>query len=115
MNLHHHNQEERLRSIIADVQYKPGWTFEVTRNEHDYMTLWCKWQVPDVETKRMIDLRFTMVINCWQMEQMKTEDVVNYYVSGLLRNAELHEMDEWFKYKGEHVRDPHPELKKTIA
>lgn len=114
MILHRHDQEQRLRNIIADILYKPGWTFEVTCSEYDYMTLWCKWQVPDVvNPEKMLDLRHTICINAWQMEQMKTEDVVNYYVNSLIRTAELHEMDEWFRYKGEHVRDPHPELKKT--
>lgn len=46
------------------------------------------------------------------IEMLSRGDLVNYLRGNLIMRAELHEMDEWLKLDGEHVKDPHPELPK---
>jgi hypothetical protein len=67
----------------------------------------------DIVTREDIHLAQSMNIDAWTLEAMNDSDVIAYLIGDLIRKTELHEMEEWFKYKGEHVRDPHPELKKT--
>lgn len=32
------------------------------------------------------------------------------FVGAMIRESEMHEIDEWFKFDGENVKEPHPEL-----
>lgn len=120
MNLHHllyalaHDQRERLRRIVGSVTYKPGWEFTVDSKGETIYVL-ASWPATDVESGEETKLHNSFGINAMQMEQMKDDDVVKHCITQLIRSSELHEMDEWFRYKGEHVRDPHPEQKTKVA
>lgn len=46
---------------------------------------------------------------------MKDEQIVQYFIARAIRDMELHEMDEWFKFDSTHVRDPHPERKTALS
>jgi hypothetical protein len=112
MILGRHNQEERLRGILREVSYKPSWKFYVERHEFDNLVLWSEWPVPDTDRPEVqIILRHAFSISAWSMESMTDNQIVDYIITQSIRQAEMHEMDEWFRYKGDHVRDPHPEMK----
>jgi hypothetical protein len=48
------------------------------------------------------------------LERMNDKDILGYVIGGLIRGAELHEMDEWFKFDGQCIADPHPEIKNEV-
>jgi hypothetical protein len=44
----------------------------------------------------------------------RTEKDILEHIYHTLRNFEMHELEEWYKYKNKWVKNPHPELKEKV-
>lgn len=110
----------RLQKISSKISYKPGWKINIqdyasatSINGYDpYIYLILTMFQPNLDRpNEQIKLQFSKTIDPYSISRMTDEQIVEYIISGLVREAELHEMDEWLKYDGIHVKEPHPELK----
>jgi hypothetical protein len=106
------DQLERLKNLVSRITYKPGWTFSLTWFGDERCWLQIATHVVDVESGLPgMPLTFTEPIDLSIMETLNDETIVRGVLGNALQKFEAHEFDEWFKFKGRCVRDPHPELK----
>ena len=121
-----------LREIeehVARFTYKPGWEFKITPGLHPMEAMlsaryWAQdsdvpparlpeqWQVgrmridhpltPIVGQERM-DL---MLLDQMYGEALHTFDMI--HLTPLLKRSDQHEMEEWLRYDGRRIVDPHP-------
>lgn len=116
------DQLERVRGIVKKITYKPGWRFNVASRYFDYQPTrpWDIDRVIITITAPMpnlngdgttVDVISQKQIECLQLERMKDEDILDYWITHCILDLEKHEMDEWLKFDGFHVREPHPENK----
>lgn len=116
------DQLERVRSLLKKVTYKPGWKFGAASavDPYEKPKPW-DWErviitiiapMPNLSGKdKTVDVVSNRHFDCQQLARMKDGDIIGYIFTQVIRDLELHEMDEWFKVDGFHVRDPHPENK----
>ena len=60
------------------------------------------------------ELSYIHLDKCMPMsvaQNMNQKEILGF-IYCMLREMELHEIDEWFKLDGYHVKDPHPEFRK---
>lgn len=109
---------ERLKMVVGLVTYKPGWQFEVSYvrtgtlgyGYFDHAALDICYLGLDVgNPEKKVVLTHSSVIDLEYISKMTNEDIVHRFISHGIREAELHEMDEWLKYAGRNVREPHPD------
>ena len=107
------DQEQRMRGILAKITYKPTWTFELMNKSDSYLTLYVRWRVPDVmRPDQIVELVKVVVLDTLSLVRITDDEVVRHHITAAIRDAEMHEMNEWFCFEGKHVRDPHPKLTK---
>jgi hypothetical protein len=110
------NPEEYLKRFT----YKPGWGFTVCQD----------WSYPGglilhIQTESRPDANNPNDRNRWNpvqttarmhfprdMSPKQMESAFRGQLLQAIRALELHEMDEWLRFDGEHVNDPHPEIPK---
>jgi hypothetical protein len=111
-----------MRAMLAKVRYKPGWSFylkEVTPESYYFdgcasVTVFC--DVPDTYHPE-----FTVQISASYPVPyyLPDEEAFLHWLRGYVINAvEQHESDEWFRYEGVLVNDPHavkPENRKLLS
>lgn len=103
-------QFRRLQDIIHRVSYKPRVKLEVHRLMEDVATIRVVMIVPDInDPTDNIVFQFMSSLSLYSIGDMTDCQIVEYFVRGAIREAELHEMDEWLKFDGRCVREPHPE------
>jgi hypothetical protein len=91
------------------MKYKPGCTFGV-RDDYDsdeFVVIWIKATVEDVNRPGFhIPLHMAESVS---LNILTDLDSLKRQMRYLFQKLEHHEVDEWFKYQGECVTDPHPE------
>ena len=99
-----------FKAILRDTSYKPGYEVELRENSlirHGF-ELVVTARVMDAENfgdKAYINL--VRHIHEEQMDRFKPNDVLDMLYR-MWRQLEMHEVSEFFKYKGRHFVDPHP-------
>lgn len=88
---------ERVRKI----RYKPGWKFTYKMTDWG-PTIDIHATVPHSVTLEPTTFLFTRLI-----PELPGEDLFKAWVKTVLAEAELHELDEFFRYDGKLVNDPH--------
>lgn len=103
---------EQVRFLLGRVTYKPGWKLVLSPMD-DYQ----RWiEITTVAEMTSLDGRGTTVLQrpmrydagCLRGSE---EWLLRLLVVESIRWMEMHEMDEWLKLDGLHMRDPHPEKK----
>lgn len=96
-----------FKQIIEQITYKPGWYFR-TGVEDDRM--WVQVGVTtdaeisyDVIEKKRVGWRGA---KHWLSEHMCRNEIVST-VHHAIERAEMHELNEWFRYKGRAIHNPH--------
>lgn len=109
--------EEQIQFFLDRITYKPGWVIEIVtapvtqqRNEYDSIPIRVCFPVKDVLTGKDTTLSFIGAIAPSFITPI-TDDYIRYCIENLIRQAEDHEFQEWFKFDGVCVYNPHPELK----
>ena len=110
---------EETRAIIAQITYKPGWTFLVGE---DGDRLYVQAAVSTESDLTMDPTRRTTERTPWKSGKrylspfMCRQEVVGT-VLGLIQDAEMHEVREWFRYRGASIYNPHldPDVLMEVA
>lgn len=121
-----------VQRLLSEFSYKPGWLFELKRTpEAGGALLHVQLHVPDSRRPRysgyeymqceqcgsvvsgdrpvgLIPVTGSFAISCYEMASMRRAD--NFFLAVMLRcvnHVEDHERDEWFRFRGQMVNDPH--------
>jgi hypothetical protein len=110
-------QFRRLQDIVRKIHYKPHCKLDVHRiSDYFVVNIVVVMIVPDINSpERRTVIQFASTVDLEFMEQMTDFEVVERYVSRAILEAELHEMDEWLKFEGRCVKEPHPEAQTPSA
>jgi 5-methylcytosine-specific restriction endonuclease McrA len=100
-----------VAAVIEGITYKPGWRLSVTRRQ-DYLfggspgvnLLRITAEVPDA---RHPGRTTTVTADNFIPEYVDSEEHLLRWVRHALTQVELHERDEFFRYQGDLVNDPH--------
>lgn len=117
-----------IQEIIDKVSYKPNVRFALSFGSDGIITI--KITRPVEDATKIPDRPSVIVMShrveygpqtalcCFSLDNLikitkeQLISVVKYELFEGIRNMELHEMDEWLRYEGKYVNDPHPELKR---
>lgn len=105
---------ELLQLELSLYTYRPGWEFELIpmANMQDTLALHITARVPAVDPPhQVIPIEFTLAITNIESLLKHPKDYLFHALKSAIYRLESHEFDEWFKYRGKHVTDPHPERK----
>lgn len=102
---------ERIQGMLEAVTYKPAWEFKAYADLcSSEIRVIAKFTAEDVErrgTATLIEARFPvpdpLSISSPFFERWLLDCVIH---------LETHEAQEWFRASGQHVVDPHPELRR---
>lgn len=96
-----------MSALVASCSYKPGWSIILSDDgDRPYI------QVCVDETAEAARSPFDDSICAWKGGKrylslhMCRQEVVSA-VFGAIKDAEMHEIHEWFKYKGRSIYNPH--------
>ena len=94
---------DEMRTLIESITYKPNWNIIFMANaERSYIQLEVTNSIDSVSRETCewkSGKRFTS-------EHMCRQEIIGL-VYGLIENAEIHEMREWFRYRGASIYNPH--------
>lgn len=94
-----------IRRIADDIDYKPNWFINVYAGKSNVKAY------IQIEVKEAID-SVTWAVTDWKSgkrnvsEWMCKQEIVGM-IFGMIQSAEIHEMREWFRYKGASIYNPH--------
>ena len=96
--------------VIKDIDYKPGWSFEYkpgvsVGSQEAWPMLHITARVPNARGPGEIEFVVKRLIPDFVMADSAA--MLLEWVKTQIQGAEFHEVDEFFKYKGRLVDDPH--------
>lgn len=103
-----------IAQVIKDIAYKQGWTFEfkdsscAETHEHEqqaWPTLHITARVPNARGEGEIEFTVKRLIPDFVLKDSAA--ILVSWVKTQIQGVEFHEVDEFFKYKGKLVDDPH--------
>jgi len=96
----------QMVEILSKITYKPGYILKSYINDGLVtFNVRIETQDADAPTEKII-LNFSSVFN--PIDYFSAAQLVEY-VQSMIQQFELHEMNEWLKYDGALVTEPHPE------
>jgi hypothetical protein len=103
---------EKYQEVIKDLAYKPNVSFHLQlSSDGDSFRLIIRSKVTCVNENKLISVCYKVDM----VDELETKQDVKSIIKIIKECIEFnedHERDEWFKYKGKCITDPHPELKK---
>lgn len=107
-----------LNAELSRYTYKPGWTFrllprETVGWEHPSVELEISFRAPDSRAQPGTVPRISEVTQVTMLAEAEVErfrefpELFRAKIRHLIITLEMHEMDEWLRYDGELVSDPH--------
>jgi hypothetical protein len=98
---------ERVGRVLAGVTYKPGWSFAATA--YDGGALYIEAFHTETDSRNGTELpAFARRIPLrWPIYTASTDEGVLAWVRHCIHEWEVHEADEWLRFDGNHVHDPH--------
>ena len=113
-------QLERLRALVSKISYKPNFRIEITTiNERGMLTAAVRITAHVVDsTKPVVPVPITgsaeqpmiKIVTETPAPMLLIEDdeqLIVKMIYHMLREFETHECDEWFRFDGEVIYDPH--------
>lgn len=97
--------------IIEGYTYKPGYKLSAW-SDGGTVTVNMYIPVPDSTTPehKMVDITYTHRISVCSF-MFRDKGAVHYFMNEFFRGWELHEMNEWVRYEGKLLNDPHAPVK----
>lgn len=103
--------------FFNNFSYKPNWTFSLWKEDYyvddkvfkSFVFLKIEMKVPDARqegSERIVGNNITL-------EPWMGEEFAKNLIRDCIRRMEEHEINEWFRYKGELVFDPHKDEEKV--
>lgn len=111
---------KEMISIINEITYKPGWSLGL--HGDDDGRPYIQMSVSTESDLSMDPTRKSIERTPWKSGKrylspfMCRQEIVGV-VFGLIQDAEMHEVREWFRYKGASIYNPHldPDVLVTVA
>jgi hypothetical protein len=99
-----------LQAFVGNITYKPGWKFTVCPvDNYWYSTVAILMPVIDVATGKPIEVFGSATFpNVDILEGKFPLEAMVMRMEYGIHDMEVHEMHEWLKHEGMHVKDPHP-------
>jgi len=100
---------EDFKSIVSNITYKPGWTFLLNQDGDRW---YIQAAVSEESDLTLDPTRKTTGRTAWKSGKrylsthMCRQEVVGT-VLGLIKDAETHEIHEWFRYRNAAIYNPH--------
>jgi len=97
-----------VKDILREITYKPHYLFQfqyIYARETMRLSLSVPFQPDAVREGGEISLTFTLEYSIREFERF---EVLMEVLQQFFLSYERHEMDEWLKYQGKCIRDPHP-------
>ncbi|HEY0758735.1 MAG TPA: hypothetical protein VGD59_05720 [Acidisarcina sp.] len=103
------NTTQRLREVCKNITYKLGCVFTVD-DDNDQINIILTRTEPDARSpEQLAEVHFNLLILKAELESLSDAELVNLLYE-VAKGSELHEVDEWFKFRGIRVHDPHPDV-----
>ncbi|MEB2845954.1 hypothetical protein [Endobacterium cereale] len=110
---------EEVREIVAAISYKPGWTAAVVAASD---TWFVQLSVSEESDASLDSVARDGTRTPWKSgkrqlsKHMCRQEIVGV-VFDLIKAAEMHEVHEWFRYRGASIYNPHldPDVLVSIA
>jgi hypothetical protein len=107
-----------MERIVSAISYKPGWKIEFVPTDRPYIQL----HVSEESDAALDSAQRNGTRTPWRSAKryltlhMCNQEIVGA-VFGLIKDAELHETHEWFRYKGASIFNPHidPDVLVAVA
>lgn len=114
------DQYERVKYLVERITYKPRWEIAVSRTRnlgdhigrYDIPAVWISVKLPAMDVHRPNREITLQNQKCfWEdtLESMTDKDIIKHCICNVLLDTERHELDEWFKFDGIQIFDPHHE------
>jgi len=103
---------QEVQKILDNVEYKPGSLFDTSISSiADAIVL--RIVVPCIssfEHSKIIPITHSMMIPVDELEyvQMYLEKFILYHIYSMIQRLEIHEIQEFLKYKDNYYNHPHP-------
>lgn len=98
-----------LIRLVESITYKNGWSaslyFSPKLNEHIRITF--SYTTIDVNSNKEKLFNFSNQISQMVLSTSNRRDYLLKALFEIVRNAEIHECQEWFKVDGKNLYDPH--------
>lgn len=104
----------QAKTVVEAFQYKPDWEISLkpawytesvfARNSVRLEVRFTAIDSTDPDQERDTDVLFDVTFD---LDLMPGEDALVDFVRQTITQAEMHERDEWLRYKGELLDDPH--------
>lgn len=98
-----------IEKLLSEVTYKPGYHIRVdtSRLDENMVGLIAQGTVIDVHHPETHTTVHRQIMFSEYSMSSWTKDILLESVRWIFRDLELHEVDEWLKYKGDIVTEPH--------
>ena len=112
---------EELLELVRSISYKPGWTINLHLWD-DPTKSYIQLSVDETSDASLDSSKRDGTRTPWKSakrylsKHMCKQEVVGA-VFGLIKDAELHEVHEWFRYRGASIFNPHldPDVLASVA
>lgn len=109
----------KVREIVAAISYKPGWTAAVVATNDNWFV---QLSVSEESDASLDSVSRDGTRTPWKSgkrqlsKHMCRQEIVGV-VFDLIKAAEIHEVHEWFRYRGASIYNPHldPDVLVSIA
>lgn len=98
----------RLRALLERTTYKPGWKFRTHPSGFFATAVQIEAQVVSVEDPSKVQPLFHT--QGWDLRGDENDHELLGRLKAQIVAFETHEVDEWLKVDGLHVKEPHPEV-----
>lgn len=100
-----------VNEIVAGLTYKPNWTIDL-EERWGAISLVLRMHVPDATkpagSGEMVEACGGRTLDLYRMKMMSRRAFLDWVFEEIMA-MERHEAQEWFRLRGELVRDPHAE------
>jgi hypothetical protein len=97
---------QKAQELVAKFTYKPNFKIELQQDIlRDMWQLHIHMIVSDVHTGKVTKVNSTRLLHC-----KVDKDYLKDSIISAVHELEIHEINEWLKFNGKHVTNPHPEL-----
>jgi hypothetical protein len=114
-------KKEEMREIVEAISYKPGWTIvfaDPGKGKRPYVQL----EVDEASDASLDAHKRDGIRTPWRSgkrylsQYMCNQEIVGA-VFGAIHDAEMHELREWFRFRGASIYNPHlnPEVLVPVA
>lgn len=110
---------DEAKDIVDAISYKPGWTAAVTANGDTWFVQLSVSEESDasLDSVKRDGTRAPWKSGKRQLSRHMCRQEVVGVVFDLIKAAEMHEVHEWFRYRGASIYNPHldPDVLVTVA